>query len=230
MAKKKTEEKVFKLAPGKPVTGLDLHRFRVETGLLIDEARRALGLTTAAWHRYTSLKTDRNSGEVVYDPKWPVPDPSVCLLVRYYSENPESVPRDRFPTPTEVWAKMKENGSEAEPETLENFGVRMGRERVSGWRWVENKGNFGGTCERLAAFWIRENRNRKGYWDNMVRREAKAQGLSDPFETGRWGVRKRKRKDETVETNTSAPKAKRPKTVTRGSSDGIQIMTVLPGE
>lgn len=173
-----------------PTLGLHLRMFRNELRLTVDEARFIFGLTMVAYKKMTV-------GAGLHLPV----DPSVAAQLRYYILRPDAIPLVfPKPTPAEVWEAIRA----LQPNiTLEYYGVTMGREKVSGWRWVKDEGNFGTIVERCARLLMKTiEEGEPETWEKIILREGAARGIPDVYQAGQWqATRPRMRKPKAIKVS-----------------------------
>lgn len=158
-----------------PIRGSDLERLRRILGLPVDDMRWLMGLTISRWSEY-----------VHYIPDEPVP-PAVALLARFYFEYPEKCPIPQWPTAHELYARL--NG------TLKELAIILGRESVSGFRWVKIKGEMSPIVKRLAYHLCNEiDEGRLPDWRRRVEAEALARGRSNIWHDGTWSSKEERQR------------------------------------
>ncbi len=165
----------------RPVIGRDLDTLRLAFGLTTHDTIWLLNLSITRW-------TDivRNA------PDAPVSDPSLALLVRLLVQHPELVQAllPAKPHASEVFDLMRS----ATPIELKRFSTHLGAEASAGYRWMRPGAQPSAMVQRLMQC-LRtvlhgQNNDMRSQelssWRNTVEQEARARGVVQVLQTGRW--------------------------------------------
>ena len=151
----------------RPVIGDDLEMLRQKLGLSVEEMRYTLGMTMPMWGKSINKQGRK-----------PV-SPTVALLCRYLSDNPERCPIDKAPSVDEL---MELTGL-----GVYQIGIVLGKQMVSGRRWENSQSRFSPAVTRLAVHLAREARDGNFQeWIRMVEMEARLRGIDDIWKAKSW--------------------------------------------
>lgn len=165
----------------RPVIGRDLETLRLAFGLSTHDTIWLLNLSITRW-------TDivRNA------PDAPVSDPSLALLVRLLAQHPELLQAllPAKPHASEVFDLMRS----AAPIELKRFSPHLGAEASAGYRWMRPGAQPSAMVQRLmqclrTVLHAQSNDMRSqelSSWRNTVEQEARARGVAQVLQTGRW--------------------------------------------
>lgn len=165
----------------RPVIGRDLETLRLAFGLSTHDTIWLLNLSITRW-----------TGIVRNAPDAPVSDPSLALLVRLLAQHPELLQAllPAKPHASEVFDLMRS----AAPIELKRFSPHLGAEASAGYRWMRPGAQPSAMVQRLmqclrTVLHAQSNDMRSqelSSWRNTVEQEARARGVAQVLQTGRW--------------------------------------------
>lgn len=184
---------IIDIPKDRPVLGSDLHALKNALGLTVDDARWVFGISMNRWGDIVQKNADK-----------PVKNPTIALLVRYFAMFPNKCPVPDRPSAEEV--------QKATDATLKRLGVLLGKEHVSGFRWIKLDRNMAPSAGRLAIHLNEEAKKGNLRWweENLVEVEARARGVNDIFRSGSWKSKEEKAQDRAdASTKKAAPKPRK---------------------
>jgi hypothetical protein len=171
------------LKPFAPVTGADLERQRIALNLSVAEYCCLLGLSMRKWCEITK---DKDS---------PVPDAAIAILARAIDQDNGLAWVPTFPKPQDVFQQLalvlEGRGEKLSPR---HFGVALGRDGTSSYRWIDKRQPPGPFVNRTLLA-LQQTLTEHGYdgWATFVEiaeTEAQARGVGGIFDHGKWQIRK----------------------------------------
>ena len=168
----------------RPVLGEDLDTLRESLALISADACWVFGTSTARWASFVreSRREPVNSG-------------TIALLARAIDTYPGCIPMPPVARPDDVYAAVSVVMPGLDKRRL---AVMFGREQSSGYRWMLDGSKISNTLSRLLAIFLTafrpaaavsgsDAREMLDWWNELVMAEARARGVPDVFESGRWG-------------------------------------------
>jgi hypothetical protein len=181
----------------RPVVGKDLLLLQQWLGLDVAELTAALGINITRWTELTERHPDE-----------PLDDPALALLVWALFTYPEHSYLPRYPDPQETYAVYQQVTGELPSAssrkllaTKRAFGLLLGREETSGFRWLSPGSGPKATrpqTRRLMRMFtdILKDRGAEALqqWLRRVSIEAASRGIADLWESGSWKSAKQQQK------------------------------------
>ena len=171
------------------VVGRDLLLLQQWLGLDVGELVFFLGINSLKWTEMTVEKADE-----------PLDDPALALLVWAVLAYPEHSYLPRYPDPQETFSVFQEAlrdwddpANQRGLKTKRAFGLLLGREETSGFRWLSPKTGPKAThpqTRRLMLMLVNLLQAQGGKalndWLKRVELEADARGVDDLWQNGSW--------------------------------------------
>ncbi len=165
-----------------PVTGQDLDALRGKLGLSVADMCWVFGFSMNRW----GSTVRKNAVK-------PLPNQSEEILARLLDEYVELCPVPKMPDPREFFEHLKA----IDPGmNRKRFGILLGREASTGYRWITKSGRPSPVLERIAFIVSRllddkrhtsDKRQVIAEWEALVRLVAGVRGIEgDILRTGRW--------------------------------------------
>lgn len=167
------------------VIGDDLDVLREQLGYSTADACWEYGMPMTKW-----AKIKNDNAKAVVD------NPTLAILVRQLSENPDLSPipaapsaQDALDMITTLW-----------PEGIERkeFAILFGKEESSGYRWLKKNGNLSASVQRLFLVFSILLARSQDYglsqtemldeWKSMVLHEGQQRGIENVFDSGQWTI------------------------------------------
>lgn len=173
----------------RPVAGKDLVAIKEQFGLSTADAAWLFGISITRWSEIANKGYEQH-----------VTDPTLALLVRLLDQHPELPVVPKAPSAAEMFAMV----NQIVPADQKRFSILMGSEASASYRWLKKGGRQPAVLQRLFYFLSlcilsRTEGDRirlMDGWATTVADEAKARGVADVFQVGRWTPGARSANDE----------------------------------
>jgi len=168
---------IGKQARALPLRNCDIDDFRVQHGLTISEACECLGLQRVRW---TAM---------LKKPAATLEDNSVCQILEFYREHPDTIPIKRIPDVREYALSLGLDPDSPKDKT--RLSILHATEKASAYRWLDHgSGRPSAPVERLMAAVTRlpakTEADRLAALEKVMKAVARRQGIADPLRRGTW--------------------------------------------
>jgi len=183
-AKKLPNQKTsaFFIPDDRRVLATDLLLFLEEFDLTVFDACLILGIQYGTWYKMTKRKNVNKE----------IKDQALCMLLRYYSKNPDKVPHEEI-TIFDLLAATENIKTKVTPRKI---SIMMGRQSAAAHRYISESCGFNNYASRLAKHLRNEiiagDKNFKE-WEKLVEVEAESRGVKNIWSTGTWAPEKDKK-------------------------------------
>lgn len=214
----------------RPVLGKDLDTLSQLYGLSTTDALYLFGVSITKW-----MHAVRRDAEL------PLADTSLALFARFLDDHPEIYFMPQFPSPPEVYERIKSYQNDDEQLPPRHFSLIMGAESTASNRWLNGTSGHSPSVSRL--LWsldeaLKRNAGESNFAPGVGGRagkaankelikefietaqlEAQLRGVNDLFAEGRWPVFKQKDREIVRETKRSRHK----KAAEAAAKQGIEL-------
>lgn len=133
MANSSENEAFLRELGSRRMTGADLLQAKELLGIGTADMLFVTGLSMPEWSSLTREETGRSGEPRSPNRTEPLRDPALCMLVKAYLEEPTRVPMPRQGNPIELYDLLEEYIDVNKGD----FGLILGREPTSGYRWMK---------------------------------------------------------------------------------------------
>lgn len=214
----------------RPVLGKDLDTLSQLYGLSTTDALFLFGVSITKW-----MHAVRRDAEL------PLADTSLALFVRFLDDHPEIYFMPQFPSPPEVYERIKSYQKEEDQLPPRHFSLIMGAESTASNRWLNGTSGHSPSVSRL--LWSLDEALKRNVGESTMvpggagrggktanreliadfiktaQLEAQLRGVTDLFSEGRWPVFKQKDREIVRETKRSRHK----KAAEEAAQKGIEL-------